>query len=921
LALNILLLEDAESDAELIRRALRREGFDSRLTHVAGKDDYVRALVGESYDVILSDYRLPGFDGTQALAAAQRACPETPFILVSGTVGEDVVVDLLRDGVTDFVLKHQLARLGPAVRRALQATQERAARREAEETLAESLRFTQSIIDASPALVYVLDRTQSRSLFVNEEARRLGYTAEQLHAMGPDLIGHLMHPEDAQRIARAREGLAAMPKDEALELDFRLRNARGEWRWFHAREVRFASEGRTQQVLGIAQDMTAAKLAESRRAAQYAVTRALAESVSWREAVPRVLDVLRQQLGASVVELWYEDGPGGLRFSGVSHAEPASAESWAQASRDLTFAPGPGVSELVWETRQASWNAHVGGGGEAVLRGTAPAGTLAVAIRSGESTPGVIVFFGLAPEEHDADLLALLEGVGSQLGEFRERRRAEERVREQAALLEHAREAIIVTGLDHRVRFWNRGAATLYGIEEAQALGQDAGGLLGSRNESDLQEARERVLAVGEWAGLIEQRGRGSQVMKVQSHWTLVRDPSGTPHSILIINADVTERKRLETELLRSQRMDSLGVLAGGIAHDLNNVLAPILMALDALKKRATDDRSLRMFELLEASAQRGADLVRQILGFARGAEGQRLLLDPPHLVLELEKMVREALPMTVNLKIDLPEALWHVSGDPTQLHQVLLNLCVNARDAMPDGGTLGITAQNVEIDARFARTIAGARAGKYVLFKVTDTGSGIPADVIDRIFEPFFTTKEHGRGTGLGLSTAMTIVNAHEGFVMVSSEPGQGSTFSVYIPAAIAGERPAVAKVPELPRGNGQVILVADDEVSIREIAKEALEAFGYVPVLAVNGAEAVSMCVERPDIQAVLMDVQMPVMDGNAATRVLHKMGRDVKVIAVSGFADYQPQSMSSGACLFLVKPYTASQLLSALRTALGT
>jgi PAS domain S-box-containing protein len=756
-ALNILLLEDADTDAELLRDALRREQLEFQLTHVATGDDFARALSQRSYDIILSDFRLKGFDGHRAIEEARRLSPETPFVVVSGAVGDDVIVDLLRSGATDFVPKHQLARLGAAVRRAVQVVQERTARRGAEATLAESLRFTQSIIDASPSLVYVYDRAQSRSLFVNEEARRLGYTAEQLQEMGPDLIARLMHPEDAARIARERDGLAGLPGNEALELDFRLRNARGEWRWFHAREVRFASSGSEHQVLGTAQDMTAAK-------------------------------------------------------------------------------------------------------------------------------------------------------------------RAEERVREQAALIEHAREAIVVTGLDHRVRLWNRGAERLYGVPGSEAVGQDAGRLFAGRSEAELLEARERVIRAGEWAGLLEQRGRGGPWMKIQSQWTLVRDPAGTPQSILIINADVTERKQLEAELLRAQRMDSLGVLAGGIAHDLNNVLAPILMALDALKKRAADERSLRMFQLLEASAQRGADLVRQILGFARGVEGQRLFLDPVQVVREIEKMVREALPMSVDLQIEAGPDLWHVMGDPTQLHQVLLNLCVNARDAMPAGGQLRVVVQNAEVEALPGRISPGARPGPHVLFRVTDTGSGIPADVLDRIFEPFFTTKEPGRGTGLGLSTAMTIVRAHDGFMTVTSEPGLGSTFDVYVPATAFEVHPAIAdRVPELPRGNGEVILVADDEVSIREIAKEALEAFGYVPVLAVNGAEAVALCTARPEIAAVLMDVHMPVLDGNTAIRQLHRAGHTVKVIAVSGFADHQPQALSSGACLFLTKPYTAAQLMNALRTAL--
>jgi CheY-like chemotaxis protein len=282
--------------------------------------------------------------------------------------------------------------------------------------------------------------------------------------------------------------------------------------------------------------------------------------------------------------------------------------------------------------------------------------------------------------------------------------------------------------------------------------------------------------------------------------------------------------------------------------------------------------------------------------------------------------MVRESLPMAIEFTVDVPAGLWRVTADPTQLYQVLLNLCVNARDAMPAGGKLSISAENVEVEGSTVGA-AGARRGPHVLFRVSDTGSGIAPGVVDRIFEPFFTTKEEGRGTGLGLSTAMTIVKGHDGFMTVTSELGRGSSFRVYLPATLSvATGVAVDKTVELPRGHGEVVLVADDEVSIREIAKEALEAFGYVPLLAVDGREAVDICTQRREVAAVLMDVRMPVMDGPTAIRIIQRAQPSIKVIAVSGFTDRQQQALSAGACLFLAKPYTAAQLLTALRAALG-
>ena len=250
----------------------------------------------------------------------------------------------------------------------------------------------------------------------------------------------------------------------------------------------------------------------------------------------------------------------------------------------------------------------------------------------------------------------------------------------------------------------------------------------------------------------------------VEGHWTLVRDAEGEPKSILCINTDITERKKLETQFLRAQRMESIGTLAGGIAHDLNNVLAPIVMAIEFLKLKNNDETSLEVLNTIETSAHRGADMVRQVLSFARGVEGQRIIVQPKHLMKDIQKIVADAFPKNIDLRINLKPELWNVLGDPTQLHQVLLNLCVNARDAMPDGGRITISADNVTLDKHYAAMHLDARAGSHVVLQVTDAGSGMSPAILEKIFDPFFTTKEVGKGTGLGLSTSQAIVKSHGG-------------------------------------------------------------------------------------------------------------------------------------------------------------
>jgi nitrogen-specific signal transduction histidine kinase len=398
-----------------------------------------------------------------------------------------------------------------------------------------------------------------------------------------------------------------------------------------------------------------------------------------------------------------------------------------------------------------------------------------------------------------------------------------------------------------------------------------------------------------------------------------VRDDRGEPQSILVINTDVTERKKMEAQFLRAQRMESIGTLAGGIAHDLNNVLSPILMAVQMLRLKAQDEGVREWLDILQANAERGADMVRQVLSFARGVEGERVTLQPKHLVKDVVKILKETLPKSVSLGYEVPNDLWMVSADATQIHQVLMNLCVNARDAMPQGGELTLRAQNVTLDDAYARMHLEAKPGKYVMLTVADTGAGIPPEVVSRIFEPFFTTKETGKGTGLGLSTALTIVRSHGGFINVYSEPKKGTEFTVYLPA-IEAARPEQAEKRgvELPAGHGELVLVVDDEEAIRQITKGTLETFGYRVLTAGDGTEAVALYAQNLDeVAVVITDMMMPFMDGPATIRAIRKMNPRVPIIAASGLAagDKAAEAAAIGVHTFLPKPYTADKLLKAL------
>ena len=499
------------------------------------------------------------------------------------------------------------------------------------------------------------------------------------------------------------------------------------------------------------------------------------------------------------------------------------------------------------------------------------------------------------------------------------RKEAELRLAQQAALLDAAHDAILVKDMDDRITYWNKGAERNYGWLASEVIGRRASELF-HVDPVAYQEARALLLDRGQWEGELVQRGKDERVRDVAVRWSLVRDDRGYPTAILAITSDVTERKRLEMQFLRAQRHESLGTLAGGIAHDLNNVLAPILVSIELLRTDDRDPERLESLATIEASAKRGAAMVQQVLTFARGVEGKRIPIEVARIARDVEKIARDTFPKGITIRLTSAPDLWTIQADATQMHQVLTNLCVNARDAMPHGGTLTISLSNATIDEVFARMNPHARRGPYVAVAVGDTGVGIPPLIQQRLFEPFFTTKEVGKGTGLGLSTVYSIVHSHRGFINLYSEVGKGAKFTIYLPALVGA-----VTIPDdevlavrLPRGNGELILVVDDEESIRSIVQRTLERFGYRVMLAGNGAEGVAQFVEhRKEISVVLTDMAMPVMDGPAMIAALFVIDPKVRIMASSGLTSggSVADALAAGVTEFVSKPYTAETLLTSL------
>ncbi|MFQ5568673.1 MAG: response regulator [Rhodothermales bacterium] len=552
------------------------------------------------------------------------------------------------------------------------------------------------------------------------------------------------------------------------------------------------------------------------------------------------------------------------------------------------------------------------------------------AVEQGCRTPFILL---TGQGDREVDLRAMAAGAADYLVKWefdaqllersiryaRERKRAEERIREQAALLDKARDAICAYDLYNRVIYWNKSAERLTGWTAEEMMGRVVDEWLFDPNEPTLKTAHEAVREGGEWSGELHQKTKKGGVIIVESRWTLVRDSAGQPRSILVINTDVTEHKLLESQMLRAQRMESIGRLVSGIAHDLGNLLVPILLGVKVMQQRyADDEKAQRTLAMIQQSGQRGAEMVKQVLAFARGVQGERVPLHLKHVIREVEELTREAFPPTVDVKTYIPDDLWVVHGDATQLQQVLVNLCVNARDAMPRGGQLTIQAENLIADTQLAKRHLEAKPGAYVKVSITDTGVGISPDVLDKVFEPFFTTKPAGKGTGLGLSTVYSIVKSHGGFVGVESDVGAGTSFYIFLPVTVKDAAIHPEGLPSHVReGEGELILVVDDEPFILDTAQETLERAGYRVLSAPNGEKALALFAKHEDeIAAVVTDLVMPEMGGVETIRFLRQQQSNLPIIATSGMADSRTQeALAAGASLFLAKPFTAEMLYAAL------
>ncbi len=507
-----------------------------------------------------------------------------------------------------------------------------------------------------------------------------------------------------------------------------------------------------------------------------------------------------------------------------------------------------------------------------------------------------------------------------------ERKRAEAAMELQGAALAAAANAIVITDTKGTIEWANPAFTAFTGFSVDEARGKNPRELIksGQHAAAFYKELWDTILAGRVWRGEMINRRKDGTLYTEDMTITPLRDAAGTITHFIAIKQDITERKNLEAHLLRTQRLESVGRLASGVAHDLNNILAPILLSPALLRPALTDPDARSLVDTIEASAQRGAEIVKQLLTFGRGLKGERIPLQLRTLVREMLKIMRETFPKDITVHTQLPAEVPLVTGDATQLHQILMNLCVNARDAMPAGGELKIVLEPVTLDATAAAAIPGARPGSFVVLCVGDTGTGIAAENLDKIFDPFFTTKPIGEGTGLGLSTVLGIVRSHAGFVQVQTAPGQGTQFRIYLPVAEkdAALQPAAQATPHVA-GQGELVLVVDDEEHLRHMTRRFLENSGYRVIEAQDGLEALQMLeTRREPPRVVVTDLIMPRMDGPTLIRTVREKKINVKIVALGGLppAPEILQALGLTPQTFVAKPFTSAALLAALRAVLA-
>jgi PAS domain S-box-containing protein len=872
--LRIFLVEDSDDDVALFRHLLARAFPDlpCHLAHADGMAPAVEQLQQASYDVLFLDYQLRLDTGLDVLREIRRRGLELPVVLLTGHGDEQLVAEAMRSGACDYLAKGKLdtSTLQRTLRFVLNLQEHQNRLKQAQAELrAREQRFRALVENAFDATL--LMNTEGMIQWASSScARVLGLDAE--HLLGSSGFD-LLNGDNRGQARRWWKELLCTP-GQPVQVAFRRKN--GSWREIEGVGTNWLRDPAVEAVVFNLRDVTQHRLAEAAAQAE-------------RQRLHNVLEILpvmvcllapdhHVRFANRCFREHFGEAQGRRCYEYIFHRTEPCLEC-------QSFTPLTTGAPHHWE-----WAAPNGSCYE---------------------------IYDFPFTDTDGSPLILEMDLN-----ITERRRSEERLRKLSSAVEQAADVVVITDREGRIEYVNPAFETLTGYSPDQVQGKTPRLLKSGMQDARFYQELWQTIVGGEvYRGVLINRKKSGELYYAEKTITPVRDAAGVITHFISNDRDITERRKMEEQLLQVQKMEAIGQLAGGVAHDFNNLLMVISSYAELMLDSAPAGSTARHHgeEILKA-ARRAAALTRQLLTFSRKQVQALRVLDLNGALRELCKTLPRLIGEDVQVVLRPAEGLWPVKADPVQLEQIVMNLATNARDAMPHGGELNLQTRNVELDEAYCRSHPDATPGEYVLLQVCDTGVGIDAAILSRLFEPFFTTKEKGKGTGLGLATTYGIVKQSGGHITVRSQLGAGATFSLFFPRArvpAAGSDPVPCETKQL-RGH-EIVLLVEDEDAVRESEREYLEQHGYTVLAAANGPAALELAAaEKREIQIVVTDVVMPKMSGSELGQKLLAQRPGLKVLYVSGYAEnmiLQHGLADLGSC-FLQKPFTLKTLTATIR-----